>query len=317
MRHRGGGLEGPAGAGGRRRRPRHGPAASGCASAIRRAALLARAWIRRPPVTVQAGLKVFAHDLWAEPTNYQPRVGEAFGVALRVGEGFRGDPVPRKPERIVRFNLVGPGGSRPLEGEGGAEPAGFGAGVEPGIHVVEYRTHPIRILLDADRFEQYLAEEGLELVAALRRARGETGAPGREIYSRCVKSLVRVGDGSGGHDRLVGHPLELVPESDPFALAPGADLAVRVIYAGKPLEHAFVAAFNREAPENRQGSHSDAAGRVTFRIDRPGAWLVKCVHMISVAEPAAADWESLWAALTFQTPAEEKQPTPRPTGPAA
>jgi len=37
-----------------------------------------------------------------------------------------------------------------------------------------------------------------------------------------------------------------------------------------------------------------AAGRI---------WLVKTVHMVPAPADSGADWESLWASLTFEIPA--------------
>ena len=40
-----------------------------------------------------------AHDLWIEPSNFRPAEAQLFAVRLRVGEAFKGDPVPRMEER--------------------------------------------------------------------------------------------------------------------------------------------------------------------------------------------------------------------------
>jgi len=38
-------------------------------------------------------------------------------------------------------------------------------------------------------------------------------------------------------------------------------------------------------------------------LDRPGLWLIKAVHMVPAPEGSGAEWESLWASLTFELPA--------------
>jgi hypothetical protein len=49
-------------------------------------------------------------------------------------------------------------------------------------------------------------------------------------------------------------------------------------------------------------------GRASLVLDRPGLWLVKAVHMVPAPEGSGAEWESLWASLTFELPA----PVPGP-----
>ena len=249
-----------------------------------------------------AATPLLAHDFWIEPSTFRPEVGATVGFALRVGEGFRGDPVPRTPARIERFVLVSPSREAPIEGGSGADPAGVGRVSEPGVQVVGYRSHTSRVDLDAQKFEQYLKEEGLEAIVAERARRGESAKPSREIYSRCAKSLLAAGAGSkAGHDRELGFTLELVPERNPYAYSSGGPFPVRLRHRGKPLEGALVVALTREAPEKRLSARTDAEGRVSFAL-APGAWLVKAVHMVAAPAESGADWESLWASLTFEVP---------------
>jgi len=54
---------------------------------------------------------LFAHDFWIEPSTFRPEVGATVGLSLRVGQGFRGDPVPLQPDKVVKFVTVSPSGS--------------------------------------------------------------------------------------------------------------------------------------------------------------------------------------------------------------
>ena len=122
----------------------------------------------------------------------------------------------------------------------------------------------------------------------------------KEIYSRCAKSLLSVGPSGDGFDRVLGLELELVPEKNPYALKPGESLPVRLLHRGKPLAGALVVAISKASPEDRIAIRSDGGGRAELRLDRPGLWMVKAVHMIPAPAGSAADWESLWASLTFE-----------------
>ena len=248
---------------------------------------------------------LFAHDFWIEPASFHPEVGSVVGLSLRVGQGFRGDPVPLNPARIVKFVTVYPAGAEtPVDGVPGRDPAGRARVTEPGYVVVGYRSSPSFLELPAEKFEAYLKEEGLERVIEARARRGESAKPSKEIYSRCSKSLLDAGGaGTTGFDRALGFRLELIPGRSPKKLLPtGGALPVRLVYEGKPLAGALVVAMNRDEPEKPISARTDKAGGVLLALPRGGIWLVKAVHMVPAPAESGADWESLWASLTFEAP---------------
>ncbi len=247
-------------------------------------------------------VSLHAHDFWIEPSSFHVEPGASVSLALRVGEQFRGEPVGRNSARIRRFVVSGPAGEQVVGGEEGADPAGSVRLVTPGLYLVAYHNSPSSITLEAAKFEPYLEEEGLERIIALRSERGESALPAREIYSRCAKALVLSGNGpTAGYDRRLGFPLELVPEADPYA-SRGGRLPVRILFQGRPLEGALVVALAKNEPRRKLAVRSDHDGRVAFELGA-GRWLVKAVHMLPAPKGSGADWESLWASLTFELPA--------------
>ena len=246
---------------------------------------------------------LFAHDLWIEPTSFAPGAGEVVGVKLRVGMNLEGEPVPRYATLIRQFVVAKDTDRVPLPGREGADPAGF-LRPEPGLQVLGYFSNPSRIELPAEKFNAYLEDEGLDAILALRSARGESAAPGRELYSRCAKSLLLSGPASeAGGDRRLGFPLELVAERNPYVLRSSEDLPVRLLWRGQPLEGALVVAINRASPREKLLARSDREGRVRFRLHPGGMWLVKAVHMVPAPAGSDADWQSYWASLTFDASA--------------
>ena len=94
--------------------------------------------------------RVFAHDFWIEPTTFRPDVGATVALALRVGQGFRGDPVPLQPDRVVKFVTVAPSGAETsAAGVPGRDPAGRARITEPGYVLVAYRSNPASLELPA------------------------------------------------------------------------------------------------------------------------------------------------------------------------
>src|SRR5262249_35276115 len=202
--------------------------------------------------------------------------------------------------KIERFVLAGPAGESSIPGLPGTDPAGFARIERPGLAIIAYRSRRTAIELEAEKFEKYLVDEGLERISKTRAERGETQKPGKEVYSRCAKSLVLAGsEPATGFDRPVGLTLELVPEK--LVSKPG-ELPVRLLYDSRPLEGALVVAINRDESNKKISARTGRDGRARLLLPRFGVWLVKAVHMVEAPKETGADWESLWASLTFEIP---------------
>jgi uncharacterized GH25 family protein len=250
--------------------------------------------------------RLYAHDFWIEPTNFRPAVGDEVGLVLRVGQDLSGDRLPYINDWFSDYRVVAPDGARPVTGLMGDDPAGHFEALEPGVHVIGYRSTRDFVEMKPEKFRSYLRDEGLDSVIALRAARGESERPAREYYSRCAKSLVDVGGKRqpGVWNAELGYTLELIPEANPYGLVPGDALPLRLSYLGEPIGGVLVQAFVADAAEKKIAMRTDDEGRVTLRPDRPGLWLIKAVHIIETPDDVrGAEWESYWASLTFRLPA--------------
>jgi uncharacterized GH25 family protein len=248
-----------------------------------------------------SGATLAAHDMWIEPATFSPDTGQVVGVRLRVGQDLLGDPLPRNPGLIHEFVVQDATGRQPLVGRDGSDPAGFFRIATPGLLIIGYRSNPSAIEQTADKFNQYLKEEGLEAIAALRAQRNQTGAKARELFSRCAKSLLVSGSPSKAQDdRALGFTLELIAERSPYALNAGQEIPVRLIYENRPLAGALVVAMNRLHPSEKLTARTDEAGRASFKLHQNGMWLIKAVHMVEAPAGADADWVSYWASMTFE-----------------
>lgn len=247
-----------------------------------------------------------AHDFWIEPSTFRPGVRDDVSVSLKVGEHFNGEPVPRDDRRIRRFFLVSTLGEAPVPGLPGTDPAGFARVETPGVAVIGYRSDRSPVTLEAEKFEKYLADEGLDSVLKEREKRGERQKPGREVFSRSVKSIVFAGPRGREYDRHLGLTLELMLGSDPAAWreegGAGSPVKFRLSYEDKPLAGALVKAICREDPGKTLTARSGKDGSLTLRLPRRGVWLVEAVHMVPAPKGVDADWESIWTSVTFEVP---------------
>jgi uncharacterized GH25 family protein len=255
-------------------------------------------------LTAATAAPVLAHDMWIEPSAFVPQLGELITTRLLVGQDLVGDPLPRNPSLIRQFVVEDPSGRRPVVGRDGGDPAGVVRVAAPGLLVIGYSSNPSRVELPAEKFNQYLVEEGLDAVAGARSRRGKSNRPARELFSRCAKSLVASGPQTASQgDRTLGFPLEIVVGRNPYVLRAGEALPVSLVYEGRPLGGALIVAFNRSRPSDKVRIRTDRDGRAMIPISTSGFWLVKAVHMIAAPSASDADWTSYWASLTFELPA--------------
>ena len=250
-----------------------------------------------------------AHEFWIKPSKFQIDAGLKLDIQLFVGDGFPGEVVARNGPKIEKFAAFSDAGELPIPGVNGKDPAGSITFEKPGTQVIAFRNLTSRLELEASKFEAYLKEEGLDSIIAKRAELGHSDKPGRELYSRCAKSIVRVGDASQnspGFDRQVGLRFELIPITNPANIDitkdSGQVFTVKAIYEGKPLASAKIAARTPDDPKLVIKATTDAEGRASLPLTKSGMWLVSAVHMVAAPENSNADWESLWASVTFQAP---------------
>ena len=78
-------------------------------------------------------------------------------------------------------------------------------------------------------------------------------------------------------------------------------MTVSVLFEGQPLRGAEVTAYHREADKTTtQKVTTDDQGQSQFTLDRSGLWLIRLVHMQRCKNVSGIDWESFWAAYSFQ-----------------
>jgi len=245
-----------------------------------------------------------AHDYWMVPQPLVAPGDQEVTVSLLVGEDFVAEEEKvHQAGRATRFvHLHGETSTDLLPAAvEGAAPILRVRVAGAGGHLFALDRNPAKIEMPAAKFDEYLRHEGLDEVAAERTRRGESSISGRERYTRHLKALVQVGDArDGSFAKVLGQPLEIVPERDPAFAAPGERLPVKVQFRGAPLAGARIEAFSRVGDDVRGADlRTDGRGLVEIPIDRRGVWLIRMVHMVRCDGCADADWESMWASYVF------------------
>lgn len=247
-----------------------------------------------------------AHDLYLMPAKFAVKPGETLRVAFENGDTFPAGDSPVRPERLRDTRLVSKAGTADFSGFFEQRKRTIASVRAPGegTAILTARTIPNFIELEASKFHSYLEHENLQRVVKLREERGESAKPGRERYSKYVKSLITVGGGDDHFKHLTGLTIEIIPEADPAALRVGDRLPVQVLFRGQPavevaVESAWIV--NGKAKMEVFG-RTDRDGRISIPIQAAGPHRLHAIVMERCAEPGA-DWESYWASLTFAVPA--------------
>ncbi len=263
---------------------------------------------------LMGGLPLHAHEFWFTPVTETLTAGDSARLTLRVGEFFEGDELGISAPQTVALRQYRAAGVTDLRGllpRNSAMPALLVPVSTPGTHMVIFNSQPNFISLPAGTFHAYLHDEGLDFIKVRREAAGTAEKPGRERYRRFVKTLLRVVPGSDAaqfatanldntYATRTGQRLEILPMSDPTAMAPGDKLGVRLEFDGKPLEGALLKAWHRRGDQTfiiRTKTAADGTG--SFDLPYAGPWMISVVHMIPAVGVKDIDWDSLWANLTF------------------
>jgi uncharacterized GH25 family protein len=255
-------------------------------------------------VVVAFAGRALAHDYWILPAEFTLAEGRDIDVALFVGDHFVTEQErPFERARFSRLAHVTERGTVNLldAASEGARPMLRLEAREDGGHLVVVDRPATHIELEPSKFEEYLTHEGLDSIVEARARLGETSKPGLESYSRCLKSLIQVGDARDEtFGTVIGQTLEIVPGSNPAFAKPGSVLPVTVHFRGAPLVGAKLTAFSLVGSDVRETSYTtDESGLVSVAIDREGVWLIRLVHMVRCEACEGADWESFWASYSF------------------
>lgn len=246
-----------------------------------------------------------AHDFWVQPREFAADVNVPIPLTIEVGHGPARQRWSAAIDRIATFAAVGSGGTKDIRTAllppGGPADANVSFS-QAGTYIVVLETNRAASDLPAIRFNDYIKAEGIAPAIAARTATGATDTPGRELYSRRAKAIVRIGSTTAAQPQVtrpVGMTLEIVPSRDPTAADFDMTLPVTILYEGRPLVGAFVKLNNLDFDARPVATAiSDAHGTAAFRIPFKGLWQLNVVWTKPIKDPKA-DFDTVFSSLTF------------------
>ena len=247
-----------------------------------------------------ASFITFAHEFWLEPQKFLLAIGEKINLRVFVGENFTGEEVDFSKFKLTKFAHYNSKGEQNTKGDLSEQNlSDFLKFETEGNHLIAFNNSNKHIELAADKFNEYLKDDGLDNVAAYRKKHGQLNKRGTEEYQRCVKTLLQVGNTHDETYRInTGMRLEIIPEKNPYTS--DKSLIFKILFDNKPLKNALVVVWQKgiEQP-NKRNFRSDANGKVIFSFEPKGAWMVSSVNMVPHTKPTEADWQSYWGSYTF------------------
>ena len=238
-----------------------------------------------------------AHELWLEPENFITQPNSKLNTHIKVGQKFRGDKFPYLRSETKRLDLFLDQKSITLKPRDGDYPAIQSPLKESGLHILSYESVPEKVdYKNFEVFKSFLQDEGL-----WKRWSKENpdfiNSDIKETYTRYAKSLIQVGAKSG-EDFNTGLLFELIALNNPYKNT--NEVEVLLLYDGKPNPNSQITTFHKNRNLTKiTKTKTDSSGKATISIKNTGLFLLSSVYF-KKSDIKNADWQSLWASLTFQ-----------------
>lgn len=249
-----------------------------------------------------SALATLAHDYFLLPADFFLKKGDNLKVALMVGDEFKGLEERKYQSSITKsFSLHN--GKKPVDflaiSTDSMVPILTYKTTEPGLHLLEMSRNYASITLKKEDFLNYLVEEGLLKIQDSLIKSPQLSFT--EKYTRYLKTLVSVDKPTGGvYNEKVGHQLEILLDNNPYKLNYGDDLSATILFKDKPLKNATaeLVVKSGDGKVHVTKVNSDVNGKVYFKVNREGTYLLRLVYM-QACKDKSADFESWWASYSF------------------
>jgi uncharacterized GH25 family protein len=272
---------------------------------------------------------VHAHNLWLNPGNHYPQVGETVDIEIGWGHKYPKNRTDQevKEDRVEEITALDPDGkTTALDRVSGSL---FKLRIEKeGVYLVTARIKP-GVFTTTPEGRKWATKKEVENPVKCM------------AFHICAKTVIV----AGGKDRnltgVTNQPLELIPLENPGKLKKGSSFPVKVLYERKPLANfpvkAVYAGYEEPAPAapveakpagNSEGkgkegesaggkgsgetahkgamvrfpveTTTDEKGQASLKLDREGFWMVTLSQRVPYPDPETCDESMTNATFTFQ-----------------
>ena len=251
-----------------------------------------------------------SHEFWIEPLSYQISPDQRIQGELYNGQEFEGTQISYLPQRFTRFTMASDLRQNDVENRLGATPALDSVPYGEGLHVISYQSH--MAIIGYSEWEKFLAfadHKAFDDIENWHDTRGLPRTDFNEGYWRFAKTLVGVGH-STGRDYRTGLAVEYVALDNPYTDDLSNGMRVQ-LYVLDDLRVNGQVELLEKAPDGSVAitlHRTDENGIATLPVKAGHSYLVDHVYLreprAELAAQADIVWETLWAALTFEVPAQ-------------
>ncbi len=250
--------------------------------------------------------KILAHDFWLLPEKFSIKPNESANIYFKVGHHGSEEGWGLRWDRIVSIKEYHSNGVQDLSrnllpksslNEGRTS----GSFEQIGTSIVGFESYHSVSVLAAEKFNDYVKNEGLTLVQKTREANNELELAGVEIYSRKAKTIIQVGNQLTKNAlKPIGQTLEIVPVDHPFSDQISSAFKIKVMFKGKPLSGALVKLISMSDPDaSTESIKTDDTGTAVFPFKDSGHWRFNTVWSVPLKGNNRADYETYFSSLTF------------------
>jgi uncharacterized GH25 family protein len=254
-----------------------------------------------------AAIPALAHDLFLKPDSFFARVNSKVSISVLNGS-FSASEAAVNFARLKDVSVVSPSGVRtnPKEADFTKNETTSFLNLEAkeaGNYVVGLSTMPREIDLSGKDFNEYLAHDGIPDTLSERKRKKELDKNVRERYSKHVKTIFQVGETqTENYKTVLGYPVELVPQQNPYKLKAGDTIDVLCLKDGKPIVNQYVMSGREDASGKLvtgENVRTNKNGIARIKLSAAGKWYVRFINMTRLTVPKL-NYESKWATLTFE-----------------
>ncbi|HEY9364646.1 MAG TPA: DUF4198 domain-containing protein [Chitinophagaceae bacterium] len=248
-------------------------------------------------------LLLLGHEFWLHPDKYIYRPGETINLRFQSGNNYDGRNWNGNQDSVERlqifFDNVNDICTKNISGKKGDSLQL--AVIDEGTAMLAFHSTTFFIKQDAEDFNNYLQQNGIQNAIEYRTKNNELNKPGKEFYQRCAKTIIQVGSKrTNAYKKATGLKLDIIPKENPYAMAKDGDFKVMVLYKNKPLTNATVKIWHRLGEKiSTRNLKTDEEGEVKFFMATSGEWMVSCTQTELSTNEAKADWQSLCGTLTW------------------
>ena len=245
-------------------------------------------------------IKVYAHELWLEPINFNFNNKELFKTNINIGQDFMGSPFGFYSPNKKSLYLESRNKVTQLSQRDGDFPAIQMLISEQGFHVLNYETNNEFLKYDSvEKFEDFVKEQGLQsTIDKFDRNKIPT-----ENYRRFAKVLITDGN-KGFFIQKSKLDFEIIALSTPYKLK-NSFFEFQLFEKNKPLGNWQITIFSKDENntyKEKIKTNSNGVGKIRTIENRTYLLSAVKINKANYFQKIKfkSDWFSLWASLVIK-----------------